>query len=135
MDRTYRIAQSAILVFVRLAIIVSLAGYTMSSANAAMHGSAFPEIQKTMSDVTPPSDGHHVEHASADDHRHGSASSDDEGAAKLVKKECCKDFCGGFAIMCDEPRLGGPVVSFIREFMNDQRSFGELPTLHRPPTI
>ncbi|NTH14552.1 hypothetical protein G6M87_23170 [Rhizobium rhizogenes] len=131
----YRIARSAMLVFVRLAIMVSLAGYTMPSANAAMHGSAFPEIQKTMSDVTSPGGDHHMEHASADDHRHGSASSDDGGTAKLVKKECCKDFCGGFAIMCDGPRLGGPVVSSIREFMNDQHSFGELPSLQRPPTI
>ncbi|MDQ0561239.1 hypothetical protein QO004_003032 [Rhizobium mesoamericanum] len=139
----YRIALSRLLVFVRLVIIVSLAGYTLSDANAAMHGSAFPEIPQPIAESAP---DHHAmsghDHALAGDdtrvqdvvdrHDHGSATGDDD---QFSKQQCCKDFCGGFGIVCEAHDAGGPVVSSIRQFVNDESLVGELPPLHRPPYI
>ena len=60
---------------------------------------------------------------------------DGDGPSKLVKQECCKDFCGGFGIICAGPDVGGPVVTSIRQFADDRTTLGELPTLDRPPNI
>lgn len=43
--KAYRISLSRLLLLVRLVIDVSLAGYTLPNANAAMHGPAFPKIR------------------------------------------------------------------------------------------
>ncbi|WP_210258162.1 hypothetical protein [Rhizobium sp. 57MFTsu3.2] len=143
MGKMYRIALSKLLIFVRLVIIASLAGYTLSNANAAMHGSAFPELP-------PPSAASAHDHHAATDHDHG-VTSDDEAVQDVAhqhehgsptgdddqfsKQQCCKDFCGGFGIVCEAHDVGGPVVSSIRQFVNDQSLVGELPPLHRPPNI
>lgn len=139
MDNMYRIARSTMLLLVRLVIVVSLAGYTLSNANAAMHGSAFPEIEKTISTGTPLVGDHDAAQPSNHGHQH-SASADSDGddnedGGKLVKQECCKDFCVGFGLICDSHSVSGPVVTSIRRFVDDQRTFGELPSLHRPPNI
>ncbi|MDP9809495.1 hypothetical protein J2W42_002347 [Rhizobium tibeticum] len=132
----YRFALSKMLFFVRLVIIVSLAGYTFSNANAAMHGSAFPELQTSVEIGT--HDHHSMsahDHQASDtaaDHHDDQSNADDSG---IAKQECCKDFCGGFGIVCEAPDVGGPVLSSIREFVNDQSTLGELPPLHRPPNI
>ena len=47
----------------RLVIMVSLAGYSLSNANAAMHGSSFPELQVAASGVTPSHEGHDMAEA------------------------------------------------------------------------
>jgi hypothetical protein len=131
----YRIALSKMLIFVRLVIIVSLAGYTLSNANAAMHGAAFPEFETTTSQLMKQNGEHDMAQMSGHDHAHSDAADDEDGVTKLVKQECCKDFCGGFAIMAGGHAVGGPVVSSIRHIIDDQHSFGELPALHRPPNI
>ncbi|EJJ26577.1 hypothetical protein PMI11_05211 [Rhizobium sp. CF142] len=140
----YLNALGRLLLFVRLVIIVSLAGYTLSNANAAMHGSAFPDLQPPA--ISAGGHDHHAmsgeDHAASGDHGvvqnasiqqdHGSSASDDE---QLSKQQCCKDFCGGFGIVCEAHEVGGPVVSSIRQFVDDQSILGELPPLHRPPKI
>lgn len=133
MGRMYRIALSRLLLVVRLAILVSLVGYNMSSASAAMHGSAFPEFENAVSVVTPEADGHHMVEPSEHGHQHDAST--DDGDTKLVKQECCKDFCGGMGIICEGPDVGGPVVTSIRQFIDDRAALGELPSLHRPPNI
>lgn len=133
MGNMYRIAMSRLLMVLRLVIVVSLAGYNLSTANAAMHGSAFPEFQKTASEVMPHGDH---EMATMSGHSHGDTASDDDGgASKIVKKECCKDFCAGFGIICSGHDVGGPVVTSIRQFIDDRHTAGERPTLDRPPNI
>ncbi|EJZ22482.1 hypothetical protein [Rhizobium sp. Pop5] len=129
----YRIALSSLLLVVRLAIVISLVGYNMSSASAAMHGSAFPELEKTASVAVSGAGDHHMVEPS--EHSHHLDASTDDGDAKLVKQECCKDFCGGFGIICESPDVGGPIVTSIRQFVDDRTAFGELPPLHRPPNI
>ena len=115
----YRITVSSLLVLMRLVIIISLAGYSLSNANAAMHGSSFPELKAVVSDVTPSHEGHDMAEAAHHGHSHGDVSDDDDGASKLVKQECCKDFCGGIGIICATPDVGGPVVTSIRHFVDD----------------
>ena len=135
MGKMYRITMSRLLVMMRLVIIVSLAGYSMSSANAAMHGSSFPDLKAIVSDVMPSHEGHDMTEAAHHGHSHGEVSDDGDGPSKLVKQECCKDFCGGFGIICAGPDVGGPVVTSIRQFADDRTTLGELPTLDRPPNI
>ncbi|MGO8083055.1 hypothetical protein [Rhizobium leguminosarum] len=134
MGKMYRIALSKLLLIVRLAIIVSLAGYSLSNASAAMHGAAFPEFEKTASQVMQHSD-HDMAQMSGHSHSRSDAADDEGSTAKLVKQECCKDFCVGLGIICDGHGVGGPVVTSIRQFVDDQQTFGELPPLHRPPNI
>ncbi|PDT10251.1 hypothetical protein [Rhizobium sp. M1] len=131
----YRITVSSLLVMMRLVIIVSLAGYSLSNAHAAMHGSSFPDLEAVVSDVTQSHEGHDMADAAHHGHSHGDESHDGDGASKLVKQECCKDFCGGFGIICEGPDVGGPVVTSIRQFADDRTTLGELPALHRPPNI
>lgn len=135
MGKMYRITVSRLLVMMRLVIIVSLAGYSLSNASAAMHGSSFPDLKAVVSDVMPTHEGHDMTEAAHHDHSHGDVSHDDDGASKLVKQECCKDFCGGLGIICAGPDVGGPVVTSIRQFVDDRTTVGELPSLHRPPNI
>ncbi|MBX5132691.1 hypothetical protein HJB80_08470 [Rhizobium lentis] len=131
----YRITVSRLLVLMRLVIIVSLAGYSMSNAYAAMHGSPFPDLKAVVSDVTQPHEGHDMTEAPHHGHSHGDMSDDGDGASKLVKQECCKDFCGGLGIVCEGPDVDGPVVTSIRQFADDRTTVGELPSLDRPPNI
>ncbi|WP_106795864.1 hypothetical protein [Rhizobium sp. H4] len=131
----YRITLSRLLVMLRLVIIVSLAGYSLSNAHAGMHGASFPEIKAVVADATPLHEGHDMTKADHHGRSHGKVSHNDDGSSKLVKQECCKDFCGGLGIICEGPGVGGPVVTSIRQFADDRATLGELPPLHRPPNI
>nr|WP_208601612.1 hypothetical protein [Rhizobium aethiopicum] len=133
MGKMYRITLSTLLVMMRLVIVVSLAGYSLANASAAMHGSPFPELQ-VAAEVSPSHEGHDMAEAGHHDHSRIDMS-DDGGTSNLVKQECCKDFCGGFGIICESPDVGGAVVTSIRQFVDDRTTFGEQPPLHRPPNI
>ncbi|ENN85498.1 putative transmembrane protein [Rhizobium freirei PRF 81] len=130
MGKFYRIALSKLLLLVRLAIIVSLAGYSLSNANAAMHGSAFSEVRAERQMVH---GDHQAQQQQAADNHHDDAS----GLAKdkIAKQECCKDFCIGFGIICHGYDVGGFAVSSIRQFIDDQLALGEKPNFDRPPNI
>ncbi len=127
----YRIALSKMLFLVRLVIMVSLAGYNVSYASAAMHGTIIPNLEKDALSLTHQSK-HDMIKASDRSHEHSGAADSD---GKLVKQECCKDFCGGFGIVNEGQNVGGPIVTSIRQFIDDQRTSGELPALDRPPNI
>ncbi|WP_179213966.1 hypothetical protein [Rhizobium sullae] len=133
MGRMYRIAMSKLLLIVRLAIVVSLAGYSLSNANAAMHGTPFPEFEQAASQAMQNGD-RDMKQMSPHGHSRDHAAGDKDGT-KLVKQECCSDFCGGLGMICEGPDVGGPVETSIRQFIDDQQTFGELPPLHRPPNI
>ena len=128
----YRIAQSRLLFFVRLAIIVSLAGYSVSNVDAAMHGPAI-QVERAESNVAAHGD-HDMAGVSGHQHAHGD-STDGDNSSKVAKQECCKDFCGGFVLLCTGPVIGGPIMSSIRQFADDQDMLGELPPFDRPPNI
>ncbi|WP_222352106.1 hypothetical protein [Rhizobium leguminosarum] len=136
MGKMYRIVMSRLLVMMRLVIIVSLAGYSLSNASAAMHGSSFPEAAVlSESDAMQHHDGHDMTKMAVHDHSQGDVSDYADGVSKPVKQECCKDFCGGLGIICEGQDVGGPVVTSIRQFIDDRTTLGELPPLHRPPNI
>ncbi|WEX78980.1 hypothetical protein PYH37_003950 [Sinorhizobium numidicum] len=121
-----RITLQKMLILLRLVIVMSLAGYSLPTASAAMHGAwANPDIVA--------SNDHH-EMAPAD-HAHGDHQSSPDDAQKLVKQDCCKGFCVSMAIVNDADTAGGPRVASIREFADDAHTYGELPPLHRPPNI
>lgn len=122
----YRITLAKMLVLLRLVIIASLAGYSLPAASAAMHGSIGTS-------TTVQSDDHHE--MTNGDHVHGDESASPDDLQKIAKQECCKDFCVSFAIIATADLVGGPVVTSIREFINDNRVVGELVRLHRPPNI
>jgi len=122
----YRITLAKMLVLLRLVIIASLAGYSLPAASAAMHGSI-------ATSTTTQSDDHHE--MTNGEHVHGGESASPDDMQKNAKQECCKDFCVSFAIVAAAGVVGGPVVSSIREFIDDNRVVGELVPLHRPPNI
>lgn len=130
MGAMYRIIFRKLLIAIRLAIVLSLAGYSLSTANAAMHNPPSPGVPVKMSAVMQHGDGVQM---SARDHR-GTVSADDD-ASKSAQQECCEDFCIGLAIIVSADTVDGPVVSSIREFNDDQSSFGEIHSLHRPPGL
>ncbi|WP_018237986.1 hypothetical protein [Ensifer sp. BR816] len=123
----FRITLQKMLVLLRLAIVMSLTVYSLPAASAAMHStSANPEVAQ--------SDSHHHEMGSGG-HTHGDQKSSPDDAQKLAKTECCKGFCVSMAIVAAAEPVGGPRVASFREFIDDARTTGELPPLHRPPNI
>jgi hypothetical protein len=107
-------------------IIASLAGYSLPAASAAMHGSIATSTAVQSDDHHEMTDGDHV---------HGDESASPDDMQKIVKQECCNDFCVSFAIIAAAGEVGGPVVTSIREFIDDNHVVGELVPLHRPPNI
>ncbi|MCF1450077.1 hypothetical protein FS764_23650 [Agrobacterium vitis] len=128
MGSMYRIICKKLLILIRLVIVVSLAGYSLSTATAAMHGQA-SDLSTVMSES--------MEHADAQmsEHDHHDQVSADEDSSKVVKQECCKDFCVSIAIIANIDTWNGPVVSSIHAYLNDSDVIGELVPLHRPPNI
>lgn len=122
----------------RLVMILSLAGYSVSTVNAAMHAPNAAEMQHTQSAMTM-DHGAMMDHGgsamTSGDHHNMDAAEHDSGVKKPVKQECCNDFCLGMAVLISHDALGGPVVTSIRSFLDDSKTVGQTPLLHRPPNI
>ena len=118
-----------LLVLIRLAVIVSLAGYSLSNPAAAMHIETSADHQKTLSELTGDLDTPVV---SNDGHRDITTDTED---SKFAQQECNDDFCAGFMLVVYHDDPSGPTVSTAREFIDERDVFGELPGLHRPPNI
>ena len=125
----YRIICRKLLVLIRLAIIVSLAGYSLSNPAMAMHVDPSADHQAGSQQLIVQVD---AQIPSDDNHRTFSA--DSEGS-KPVKQDCSYDFCAGFVLVAFQDDSRGPVVSAAREFIDEHGFVGELPGLHRPPNI
>lgn len=123
----YRITLQKTLILIRLVIVVSLAGYSLPTASAAMHG-AWSDVE-----VSGSSDHHEI--ASGEDAHGDHHHSSPDDAQKLAKTNCCKGFCVSMAMVAEADTVGGPRVASIREFVDDAQTTGELPPLHRPPNI
>ncbi|MBB6181893.1 hypothetical protein [Pseudorhizobium flavum] len=127
-----RITSRAMLLIVRLVVVLSLAGYSISAVNAAMHPSSSSASVSMIQDVHS-SHGAHKHHVLLEDGLH--ADQGDEASKGSSSKTCCQDYCGVFAITCAMPKFAHPQVESITDYMNDVRTFGESPALHRPPNI
>ena len=124
-----RIAFLKMLILVRLAMVASLALYTLPNAAFAMHGAEASAV--AVSD-------HHADHASMSTSDH-----QDQGVFRNIakhdqkqdKQACCSDFCISLAIMAEVPADGPRSNDSVLHFMNDAFVHGQLSNLHRPPSI
>ncbi|UVC06859.1 hypothetical protein IHQ71_16550 [Rhizobium sp. TH2] len=127
----FRIAFAKMLVLLRLAIVASLALYTLPNATFAMHGDEASSVAVSLDNIQD-------EHASMDDsdhHDHGITKDTAKHDQKQDKQNCCSDFCISLAIISDAPDFGSPRSDSVRDFLNDSSVFGQLQSLHRPPSI
>lgn len=119
-----------IMVVFRLAIVVSLVGYTMPNAYAAMHGSAYSDVQ-----ISAAAEGHDDGHSHMPQADHADAGHHGDGLEKKVKQDCCQDFCFAAALPTSCQAEGPVTVSSTLRFFDDGRVHGTRPSLHRPPNI
>ena len=115
----------------RLVMIVSLAGYSFSAVDAAMHPPGSVEISQVSEDHSMHGGGDHV---AMSDSGH-SDDAHDHGNSDKSKSSCCKDYCGVAAITCNGSAISHPRVSAVLEFPDDTDAVGQAPSLHRPPNI
>lgn len=141
MRETLRASKLLALLF-RLVMILSLAGYSVSTVNAAMHGPdtlGMQHDQSAMMDHGKMMDhgGSAMMSAGLDQHSHDQHAMPDEdgGVKKTAKTQCCGDFCLGMAVLIGHGTVGTPVVNSIRSFLDDSKALGQIPLLHRPPNI
>jgi len=129
---------SRMMVVFRLAVVVSLAGYTIPNANAAMHGSAYADVAVSIA-VEDHEDARFqavpIQHADAGHHAHGDHNGDGDDFGKQVKKDCCQDFCFSAALPSSVQSSGVVTASSPLHFLDDGRIQGTRPSLHRPPNI
>ena len=126
MSRLFRITLRKMLSVLRLVIVVSLAGYSVSFASAAMHGNDRSEVS-----LDAQSHVHEVE--KTQDHTLGNLSvANDDGS---VKRDCCKDFCASSAIIAMTEALQDRDFLTSRQFLNDQKLTGNVLAIDLPPNI
>ncbi len=118
-------------VLFRLVMVISLAGYSIATVNAAMHPAQNTSVSQVQEDHSPHHGGEHAAKAkvaqSGDQHHHG--------GPEKSKNSCCKDYCAVAAITCPDSLLGHPRVASLHEIVDDTDTIGEAPSLHRPPNI
>ncbi|KAB1089444.1 hypothetical protein F4V91_11720 [Neorhizobium galegae] len=131
MSGMYRITSKAMALIFRLVMITSLAGYSFSAVNAAMHPESPAQISQIQDDHSSRHGDDAVAMADADHH----GDQHDHGSPEKSKNSCCKDYCGVAAITCSGSSLSHPRVVSIREFIDDTDTVGQRPSLHRPPNI
>ena len=131
MDVMYRIIGRRLLVLIRVAIIVSLAGYSLSNATAAMHGPGSAETKQAVLSVS----DHHGSDMGSHDHHGGHTADQDDGASKMISQECCSDYCVSMAVPISHAAIGVPAMETLRFFIDDSKAVGQTPVLHRPPNI
>ncbi|MFB4374566.1 hypothetical protein G6M16_019135 [Agrobacterium tumefaciens] len=115
----------------RLVMILSLAGYSVSTVNAAMHPAEAGGMQHDQSAMM----DHGASAMMSDSHDHNDMAEQNGGVKKPVKPQCCGDFCLGMAVLISHDTIGRPVVNSIRSFLDDSKALGQTPLLHRPPNI
>lgn len=126
----YRIISKIVVMLLNLAIIGSLAIYSVSAVNAAIHpqarygevqsaerGSVNQEAQETLL---------LTQDDSADHHDHPDMKK---------KRSCCEDYCVVSGIPCSASLLSYPKIMSLHVVPDDPRALGEVPVFHRPPKI
>ncbi|SON57821.1 hypothetical protein HDIA_4280 [Hartmannibacter diazotrophicus] len=123
-----------VLVF-QLAIVVSLVGYPIANAGAALHEAGFA-VQPVQSIVQ---DGHDHAHGEAaiavDDDAAAAQSPEDCDRGENQRSDCCGDFCFGIDVAMTETDAGMLRRSSIRFRFDDSKALGHAPLLNRPPKI
>lgn len=130
MSGMFRFASAAMMLMYRLVIVVSLAGYSMSTVNAAMH----PDQPKQGTQFEMDHGSHQEDQSvmSATDHH---SDQHDHADSKSSKKSCCQDYCGVVAINCGNMHLKHPLIEPVLAYLSDAHYVGQAPTIHLPPDI
>ncbi|WHO11592.1 hypothetical protein KZ699_20325 [Agrobacterium cucumeris] len=115
----------------RLVMVLSLAGYSVSTVNAAMHAENDVPISQIENDHSA-GRGHHD--AAVQDHG-DHADQHDHASKEKSKNSCCQDYCGVAAIPCPSSSLSHPTIISLRAFIDDTHAAGLAPKLQRPPNI
>ena len=131
MSGMYRITSMATSVLLRLVMVLSLAGYSFSAVNAAMHPAEPPSVSQVEEDHSSHHGGDHVAEAKVDHH----GDQHDHAGTEKSKNSCCKDYCGVAALTCSGSLLNHPRVVSPTELADDKDTVGEAPSPHRPPNI
>ncbi|MFK3691641.1 hypothetical protein ACI2J4_15385 [Agrobacterium tumefaciens] len=136
MRGTLRASKLLALLF-RLVMILSLAGYSVSTVNAAMHGPDGVGMRHDQSGMM--NHGKLMDHAGSEmkkaSHDHQNMADTDGDVKKTEKPQCCGDFCLGMAVLLSHSAIGTRVASTIRTFPDDDKALGQTPLLQRPPNI
>jgi hypothetical protein len=136
MANVVRIAFLKMLVLFRLVMIASLAAYSLPTVSFAMHGDASSSYSVQSATVS----DHHSsvdEQAAvdADHHDHGMTDQTADRDTKPIKQDCCSDFCLSLAIVAEGYFAVSAAPLSLYTFSNDQTVFGQLTSLHRPPSF
>jgi hypothetical protein len=126
-----RFASAAFALALRAVIIVSLAGYSLSAVNAAMH----LELPLSSQDVDV---DHSMSHGGGDAAMDDTVASDDghdHAGSGGSDKQCCQDYCSVAAIDCNVQAADHRRVEIVRVIVDDADSSGLAPRLHLPPNI
>lgn len=116
------------LLSLRLVIVMSLAGYSSSAVDAAMHSPAAMEAVQ-------------VEVLQSLSHNHSAMSVDNTNDrqspadSKGLKKNCCQELCGVAAINCSGAVLRHPLLRPVHSLVDDKCHIGLPPQIHLPPNI
>ena len=135
MGNVFRIALHRMLVLFRLAVVASLALYTLPTASVAMHGDASATYTSQARLSEHENFGHLNQIAEADHHAHEDQTTTSNDDGKSAKQDCCSDFCVSFAIMTEAPDVAIGAMSGFRTHLDETSVFGQLSSLHRPPSI
>lgn len=130
MNRIFRIIFAKINLLVRMAIIVSLVGYSFSTVDAAMHGDSltYAALEQSMADM----DHSTVEMADYDHHQRPQSPDD---ASKTDKQNCCENFCSNAALVNLCATFGAARMTSLRfVHFDEQLAKGELAPIHNPPS-
>ena len=127
-----------IVILFRLAVIVSLVGYTLPNANAAMHGPSALQTEATIT-VDHGNGSHGHDELASDNHDADQAQSGhhdgNDDTDKSGKQDCCQDFCMSMALLACHQAETRLVASSIRYFIDDSNNVGQITLLNRPPNI
>ena len=119
------------LLLVRLAVVLSLTGYSYSQINVAMHGSAVPSFVSMGTSVD--AVDHSMVGTDMADHHQTSGSLDLAGG--IDNQECCKNFCSNAALVDFCPTFGVVRLTSLRfAHFDELLPNGMLAPIHNPPS-
>lgn len=131
MNRIIRIIGAKLLLLVRLAVVLSLTGYSFSQINVAMHGSAVPSFV-AMDTIADSVDHSMVGTDMADHHQ---TSGDSDATDGSGNQNCCKSFCANAALADFCPTFGVVRLTSLRfAHFDELLPNGMLAPIHNPPS-
>ena len=131
MIRIGRIICAKMLLLVRLAVVLSLTGYSYSQINVAMHGNAVPSFVAMETSVDA------VDHSMVgiDMADHHQTSDDSDTGCGFDNQDCCKNFCSNSALIDFFPTFGVVRLTSLRfAHFDELLPNGLLAPIHNPPS-